>query len=72
MVRQSKLFFLWAMLYEFRVNTAFYLAKEFKKVARASKGAIMIGGLITPIIMTLGIHIVGLGHPTGNTRLDID
>lgn len=41
----------------------FYLAKQFLRVAWASKGTIVLGGLITSIVLALGIDILGLEQP---------
>lgn len=47
MVQQIELFFIWAMLYEGRINIAFYLAKQFMKVVRAQKGTTLLRGLVS-------------------------
>lgn len=70
--RQSKLFFLWAITNQFAVNSGSFLARQFDKVAKASKGNIVIGGLITPIAISLGYtnDIFKLSQVQGHTRID--
>lgn len=48
--------------FSYGVNTAYYLVKQFMKVAQATKVMIVLGGIITPIIIALGIDISGLCH----------
>lgn len=66
MVTQSELFFLWAMVNDFWINTGYYLAKHQHKVVKATKGAIIHGGLITPITLTLGVDLFDLSQPLGS------
>ncbi|XP_012568789.1 uncharacterized protein [Cicer arietinum] len=72
--RQSELFFLWAITNQFAVNSGSFLARQFDKVAKASKGDIVIGGLITPIAISLGYtnDIFKLSQVQGHTRIDLD
>lgn len=44
------------MLISFKLNTAFFLLKQMYKVVKAQKGIIVMGGLITPIVIALGIN----------------
>lgn len=40
-VRQTKLFFLWAMLHEVDLDTGSHLARQFAKVGKATSGDIV-------------------------------
>lgn len=72
MVHQTELLILWSMLYDFRINISFYIVKQFTKVACTTRGAIVLGGLITLIVLTLDIDIFGMRHSTGGTHINID
>lgn len=54
-----------------RINIAYYLEKQFLKVAKARKRTIVIGASYLTFL-SLGINIFGLDHPTSNIRPDID
>lgn len=72
--RQTELYFLWAMIENFDIDTGAYLARQFERVAKASKGGIVIGGLITPIAIALNYanQISELAELQGNTRIDLE
>lgn len=67
-----ELLFIWAMLHSFNLNTVFFLAKQIIKVAKAQKGVAVMGGLITPIVVALGINPYGIEQAKGNSKLDIE
>lgn len=60
------------MVSNFKINIAYYLMKQFSKVAKARRRSIVITVLITPIILFLGIDISGLGYPVDGMRTDLD
>lgn len=53
------------MINYFKINIAFYLMKQFLKIAKTKKGTTAIGGLITLVILSLGVNIFRL-------RVDLD
>lgn len=60
MVRQIELLFIWATLNSFKLNTVYFLAKQFHKVAKAQKEVMVMGGLVTLIEIALGIDCYGV------------
>lgn len=62
-------FGLWCILSSWTQH--FFLAKQIAKVAKALKGMVVMGGLITPIVLTLGINPHGVEQTKGSIRLDI-
>lgn len=64
-VRATEFYILWCLATGYNVNIGFYLAKYLVKVASASRGQIMIGGLITPIAISLGINVSNMRKATG-------
>lgn len=60
------------MLHRFKINPAFFLAKQIHKVVNAQKGVLVMGGLITPIARALGIDSIGLEQPRGSCRLNLE
>lgn len=60
------------MLNSFKLNTAFFLAKQFQKIAKAQKELLVIGGLITPIAMAFGVNPYGVEQLRRSSRLDLE
>lgn len=72
MIRQIELFILRAMLHDSRIDSSYYLVRQLFKVARASKGVIIIGGLITHIALVVSVDPHEHNSPTYCPKLGID
>ncbi|GAB4829217.1 hypothetical protein Ancab_018883 [Ancistrocladus abbreviatus] len=71
-VRQSKLFLLWAMMNEFNIDMGLYMVGQLARVGKAKTGSIVVRGLITLIMLALGYDVTSLKEARGSTRIDIE
>jgi len=71
-VRTDELFIIWAMVTKSVVNTGYYLLRHLASVAAASKGKIVVGGLISFISWKMGGHFATQeGGLDGNYLIDL-
>ncbi|GAB2266505.1 hypothetical protein Dimus_001509 [Dionaea muscipula] len=71
-VRQSELLFFDAMFSGLGVDAGAFLAQHLLKVAHSTHGDICVGGLITPIAISLGYDLSRFGPVGGRRLIDID
>lgn len=71
-VRQSELLHLWAMINNVNIDTGSHFIRHLVKVGKATTGSIVVGGLITPIALTLGHEMFGLEEAIGSSRVDLE
>lgn len=56
----------------FRINMGYYLTKHLNKVAKATKGAIVLDEFVTLIALALSVDPASLSQPLGSAQLDIE
>lgn len=71
-VRMSELICLWNMLYEGNVDTGSHLIRHLVKVGKATKGDIVVGGIITFVAETLGYETGDLEVVAGKHSIDLE
>lgn len=59
------------MLHDFKVDSAFYLAMQFHKIARATKGVIVVSGLIRSIALDIGVDPSDQQTTISNSWIDL-
>lgn len=60
------------MMNNVNLNTSSYFIRYLVKVEKALARNIVIGGLITPIIVTLDYEVCRLEEVTGRSRIDLE